>query len=162
MTIFDYLVLAVLACSVLISAVRGLVKEMLALVSWAVAFIVANAFGSALAPLLPAAVPGEALRLIVAFALLFIGVRLLMGLLTSMMDVLISATGLGLANRSLGGLFGLARGVVIVLLGVVVCGLTSVPQQLFWKDALLRPLAEDGVRGVKPFLPDAYAQYVHF
>jgi membrane protein required for colicin V production len=161
-TLFDYLVLFVLICSVVISTLRGLVKEMLSLVSWVVAFVIANAYGAALAALLPAVIPGQVIRLMVAFVVLFIGVRLLMGLLTMAVDALVTATGLSLADRGLGGLFGLARGLVIVLAAVILCGMTSIPQQAFWKHALLSPLAESGARTIKPFLPAAYAQYVQF
>ncbi len=162
MTIFDYLVLFVLICSVVISTMRGLVKEMLSLVSWVVAFVIANAYGATLAKLLPAVIPGEVIRLMVAFVVLFIGVRLLMGLLTLAVDALVTATGLSLADRGLGGLFGLARGLVLVLVAVILCGMTSIPQQAFWKNALLSPLAESGARTIKPYLPTAYAQYVQF
>ena len=53
MTIFDYLVLFVLVSSVVISTLRGLVKEILSLLGWIVAFVVANAYGARLAPMLP-------------------------------------------------------------------------------------------------------------
>ncbi|MDB5918018.1 MAG: colicin production protein [Massilia sp.] len=162
MTIFDYLVLFVLVASVVISTMRGLVKEILSLLGWVVAFVVANAYGAQLAPMLPAMIPGEAVRLMVAFVALFIGVRILMGLLTLAVDALIQAAGLSLADRGLGGLFGLARGIVIVLFGVILCGMTSIPQQDFWKNALLSPMAETGARTVKPFLPAALAQHVQF
>lgn len=162
MTIFDYLVLFVLGASVVISTMRGLVREMLSLLGWVVAFVVANAYGAALAKLLPDVVPGEAIRLMLAFVVLFIGVRILMGLLTLAVDALVTASGLSLADRGLGGLFGLARGLVIVLAAVILCGMTSVPQQAFWKNALLSPLAEAGARTVKPYLPAAYAQHVQF
>ncbi len=162
MTIFDYLVLFVLVASVVISTMRGLVKEILSLLGWVVAFVVANAYGATLAPMLPAVIPGEAVRLMVAFVALFIGVRILMGLLTLAVDALVQAAGLSLADRGLGGLFGLARGIVIVLFGVILCGMTSIPQQQFWKSALLSPIAETGARTVKPFLPAAFAQHVQF
>lgn len=162
MTIFDYVVLFILASSVVISTMRGLVKEILSLLGWVAAFIVANAFGAKLAPMLPSVIPGEALRLIVAFVALFLGVRVLMGLLALAIGALIEATGLSLADRGLGGLFGLGRGIVIVLAGVILCGMTSIPQQAFWKDALLSPMAETGARTVKPFLPAAFAQHVQF
>ena len=162
MTIFDYVVLFILVSSVVISTMRGLVKEILSLVGWVAAFIVANAFGAKLAPMLPSVIPGEALRLIVAFIALFLGVRVLMGLLALAIGALIEASGLTLADRGLGGLFGLGRGIVIVLAGVILCGMTSIPQQAFWKDALLSPLAETGARTVKPFLPAAFAQHVQF
>jgi membrane protein required for colicin V production len=161
-TIFDYLVLFVLASSVVISTMRGLVKEILSLLSWVVAFVIANAYGAKLAPMLPSLFPGESVRLIVAFIVLFLGVRILMGLLSLAISALVDATGLSLADRGLGGLFGLARGIVIVLAGVILCGMTSIPQQDFWKNALLSPMAETGARTVKPFLPAAFAQHVQF
>ncbi|MDL2356059.1 MAG: CvpA family protein [Pseudomonadota bacterium] len=162
MTMFDYLVLLVLCASVVISTLRGLVKEILSLLGWVVAFVVANAYGAQLAPLLPAMLPGESVRLMVAFVALFLGARVLMGLLTMAVDALIRAAGLGLADRGLGGLFGLARGIVIVLFAVILCGMTAIPQQDFWKHALFSPLAEAGARTVKPFLPAALAQHVQF
>lgn len=162
MTVFDYIVLFVLVSSVIISTMRGLVKEILSLLGWIVAFVVANAYGARLAPMLPEMIPGETARLIVAFIALFLGARMLMGLLTLAVSALISASGLTLADRGLGGLFGLARGIVIVLAGVILCGMTSIPQQAFWQDALLSPMAETGARTVKPFLPAALAQHVKF
>ncbi|HBZ07150.1 MAG TPA: colicin V production protein [Massilia sp.] len=162
MTIFDYLVLFVLVSSVVISTMRGLVKEILSLLGWVIAFVVANAYGAQLGPMLPELIPGETLRLMVAFVALFLGVRILMGLLSLALGAVIEASGLSLADRGLGGLFGLARGVVIVLAAVILCSMTSIPQQDFWKDALLSPLAETGARTVKPFLPAALAQHLQF
>lgn len=162
MTIFDYLVMFVLIASIVISTLRGLVKEILSLLGWIVAFVVANAYSAALAGMLPDAIPGEVVRLIVAFIALFIGVRILMALLSMALDALVTAGGLTLADRGLGGLFGLGRGIVIVLAGVILCGMTAIPQQDFWKHALLSPMAESGVRTIKPFLPAAMAQHVHF
>lgn len=162
MTIFDYLVLFVLVCSVVISTLRGLVKEILSLLSWVVSFVVANAYGEALANLLPDMMPGKATRLIVAFIALFIGVRLLMLLLSMAVDALVKASGLTLADRGLGGLFGLGRGLVIVLAVVLLCGMTAIPRQPFWREALLSPLAETAARTVKPYLPGDFASHVQF
>lgn len=162
MTIFDYLVLFVLISSVIISTLRGLVKEILSLLGWVVAFVVANMYGARLAPMLPDLVPGVTARLIAAFVILFLGVRVLMGLLSLAIGALITASGLSLADRGLGGLFGLARGIVIVLAAVILCGMTTIPQQDFWRNALLSPMAETGARTVKPFLPGALAQHVKY
>jgi membrane protein required for colicin V production len=161
-TIFDYVVLFVLICSVVISTLRGLLKEILSLLAWVVAFVVANAYGEALADLLPAVIPGKSTRLIVAFIALFFVVRLLMTLLTKAVDALVNASGLTVADRGLGGLFGLARGLVIVLALVLVCGMTAIPKQPVWKDALLSPLAESAARTVKPYLPGEVARHVQF
>lgn len=162
MTIFDYLVLFVLLCSIVVSTLRGLMKEILSLLSWIVSFVVANAYGEQLATLLPDMVPGKVTRLIVAFIALFIGARLLMMLLNMAVDALIKASGLSLADRGLGGLFGLGRGLVIVLAIVLLCGMTGIPQQPFWRKALLSPLAETAARTVKPYLPGDFARHVQF
>jgi membrane protein required for colicin V production len=161
-TIFDYLVLFVLICSVVISTLRGLVKEVLSLLGWIVAFMVANAYSETLATLLPEMIPGNVTRLIVAFIALFIGVRLLMMLLTMAMDEFIKASGLTMADRGLGSLFGVARGLVIVLAVVLLCGMTALPQQPFWRNALLSPYAETAARSIKPFLPGDFARHVQF
>jgi membrane protein required for colicin V production len=161
-TIFDYLVLFVLICSIVISTLRGLVKEVLSLLGWIAAFVIANAYSENLAMLLPDVISGNVARLIVAFVTLFIGVRLLIWLLTMAADEFIKASGLTLADRGLGSLFGLARGMVIVLAVVLLCGMTAIPQQPFWKDALLSPLAENAARTVKPFLPGDFARHVNF
>lgn len=162
MTIFDYLVIFVMVTSVIISMLRGLVKEVLSLAGWVVAFVVANAYAAALAVMLPAVVPGEVLRLILAFIALFIGVRILMGLLSMALGALLDAGGLSLFDRALGAVFGVGRGLVIVLTAVILCGMTSLPQQDFWKEALLSPFAETGARLVKTYLPAAMAQHVNF
>ncbi|MGZ9713794.1 CvpA family protein [Glaciimonas sp. GNP009] len=162
MTIFDYLVLFVLICSVLISTLRGLVKEILSLASWAIALFVANAYGESLAALLPEVIPGTVTRLIVAFIALFIGVRFLMMLLSMALDGVIHASGLSIADRSLGGLFGLVKGLVIILAVVLVCGTTAIPKQLFWRDAIFSPYAEKTAMTALPFLPVAFAQHVKF
>jgi membrane protein required for colicin V production len=161
-TIFDYLVLFVLFCSVVISTLRGLVKELLSLLGWIVSFMVANVYSEALAELLPGMIPGNMTRLMVAFIVLFIGVRLLMALLTMAADEFIKVTGLTLADRGLGSLFGLGRGMLIVLAAVLLCGMTALPQQPFWKNALLSPWAETAARAIKPFLPGEFARHVQF
>lgn len=162
MTIFDYLVLFVLACSVVISTLRGLVKEILSLASWIVSLVVANLYGESLSAMLPDMIPGNSTRLIVAFIALFIGTRLLMGLLSRALDGIVKASGLSLADRGLGGLFGLARGTIIVLAIVLLCGTTSIPQQSFWKNALLSPLAETLATTIMPYLPGQFVQHVRF
>lgn len=162
MTIFDYFVLFVLCCSIIISTLRGLVKEILSLISWVAAFIVANLYSETLAQWMPDIVSGQVMRLIAAFIVLFIGVKFLMSLLMVAVGSLVRAAGMTPADRGLGGLFGLARGVVIVLTVVLLCGLTAVPQQPFWRDALFSPMAETAARTAIPFLPGNIARRIHF
>jgi membrane protein required for colicin V production len=160
MTLFDYLVLFIFITSIIIGAMRGLIKETLSLASWIIAFLVANAYGVTLAEFIP--FEQQSIRLIIAFVSLFIGTRLLMSLLTMAIDSIITASGLKLMDRSLGSLFGFARGAIFVLALMLIGGLTSLPQQPFWKHALCRPMLETAALNTKPFLPGAIAKHVNF
>lgn len=162
MTAFDYALLFVLVCSVIIGTMRGFLKEVLSLVSWAVAFIVANMYGGQLAPMLPSSLPGETVRLIIAFVVIFLAVRIAMALLAKTVDALISVGGLSGLNRMLGSLFGLARGLLIAIIAVFLCGMTTIPQQPFWQNAMFSPMAERAVMKVLPYLPDKMAKNVRY
>ncbi len=162
MTIFDYLVLLILGCSVIIGTLRGLVREVLSLAGWVVALIVANTYGEALSTMLPEMIPGELTRLIVAFIALFIGTRLLMALVARTLSELIKASGLTLVDRGLGSIFGVARGVLLVVAVALLCGTTSIPQQPFWKEARFSPWVEQAAEAVMPYLPGKLAEHVSF
>ncbi len=162
MTAFDYVALTILIASVIVSVLRGLVKEVLSLLAWIAAFVVANRYGAEMAALLPDAVPAGTLRLVAGFAILFIGTLLVGALVNRAIAHIIEASGLKIVDRGLGGLFGLARGALIVVTLVILAGLTGLPREPVWRDALLSPLAESAARTIKPWLPDEWADHIHF
>ena len=162
MTAFDYVVVTILVASVVISVLRGLVKEILSLVAWLVAFVLANRYGAAMAALLPDTVPQGTLRLVIGFAILFIGTILLGALVNFAIAHIIGALGLRVVDRGLGGAFGLLRGVLIVMTLVILAGLTSLPQQPVWRDAATSNVAVSAVQAIKPWLPVEWARRVNF
>ena len=162
MTVFDYAVLAIVLFSVLISVIRGLVREILALIAWAAAFIVASVFAVDIAGLLAPEVPDERLRLLGAFVGVFLAVLLLMSLFGLLVSKLVKNAGLGLEDRMLGGVFGLTRGVLIVTVLVLGAGLTALPRQPEWRDALLRGPFEALAGHIKSWLPTSLAQRITY
>jgi membrane protein required for colicin V production len=162
MTLFDYGVLAILLMSIVVSVLRGLVREILSLIGWIAAFTVASLFAGDMAKLLAPTLDPHGLGLIAGFLLLLVGMALVMAIISWGIMKAVAAAGMTLADRGLGGLFGLGRGLVIVAAAAMVCGLTPIPQQAFWKQALLSPLVETLVETVKPFLPADIAGRVKF
>lgn len=162
MTAFDYIVLAVLGISILISVMRGLVREVLALISWATAFWLASNFGAKFAPFLPASIPGPSLRLLAAFVVLFLGTLLVMTLLSITLSEFMRTAGLTGFDRGMGAVFGFVRGLLAVLVLMVMAGLTSLPKQDFWKNAMFSSPLEAGVTAVKPWLPVTVAQRIRY
>ena len=161
-TAFDYAVMAVIGLSALRGAWRGLIGEIFGLIGWIAALLVACRYVDRVVPWIPANWPGGALtQWLIAFALIVIAVVLVAGVANALLGRIVQVSGLSGVDRSLGMMFGLVRGVVLVLILVVLGGLTELPQQDFWRHALLRPYAVQGVLELKPLLPEALAAYVH-
>lgn len=162
MTGFDYAVLVIIGLSVLISMMRGLVRELLALAGWVLAFFVAKLYTLQLAPLLPVALPSESLRFFAAFLLLFLATLLVCNLLAIALSQILKQAGLGWFNRGLGALFGLIRGVVIVGVLVFLAGFTSAPKDIRWRNAMFNAPLEALVNKVLPWLPADIAKHVKY
>lgn len=162
MTWFDYAVLAIIAISVLLSIIHGFVRELLALMSWIIAFLVAQLFAADVAPLLPAAVPNPSLRLLAAFLAVFLVVLLVMTLLAIVISHLVKSVGLGAVDRLLGAAFGLVRGLAMVMLAVLLAGLTPLPKQPVWRQAMFSPPLEALANVIKVWLPYDLSKHIHY
>ncbi len=162
MTVFDYVVLAVLAVSVLLGLWRGVVGEILALLAWVVAFLVARAEAAEVANWLPAQIGDPALRLAAAYAVVVVAVLLGFALVRLLLKLLLRAAGLGLLDRLLGGAFGAFRGVLVVLVAVLVAGMTPLPKMEWWREAALSPPLETAVLAANHWLPADAAKRIRY
>jgi len=162
MTLLDYAVFAIVGFSVLLSVIRGLVREVFALAAWAIAFVVAWFFGSELATLMPEEIPSLELRLLAGFATVFFLVLLSMSLVAIAVSQLVKSAGLSVEDRMFGALFGLARGLLVVMVMVLAAGATSLPAEPVWREAALRPLLERAALGIRDWLPPAIGQHIKY
>ena len=162
MTLFDHAVLTVTGFSVLLGLLRGFTREVIALASWALAFLAASVYGGDAAALLAKQIPDDSWRVLAAFAAVFFVVLIVMSVIALLASKLIKSAGLGFEDRLLGGLFGLARGVLVVLVFVLLSGLTALPRQTVWKDAMLAAPLEKLAVMVKQWLPQDWAKYISY
>ena len=162
MTWLDYGIIAVLALSMVWSALRGVVREIVSLGGWIIAFLAANLFAGPLAAHLPQAIPGDTLRMLAAFLAIFIAALICSALVGMLMSRLVSAVGLGPLDKALGALFGIARGLLLVLVAVLAAGLTSAPQQAWWKESMSGEPLKRAALALKPWLPDSFAQRLRY
>ncbi len=162
MTFFDYAALGIIGLSILLSILRGFLRETLSLAGWVAAFFVAKLYTLQLAPLLPQAIPGESLRLLAAFLILFLVTLLISSLLAIALAEVFKKIGLGWLDRWLGALFGLARGVLVVSIIVLLGGLTTLPHEAFWRDAMFSAPFEALVTSALPWLPEGIAKHIDY
>lgn len=153
MTILDYVVLGIFAVSIILSILRGFVREVLSIAGWIIAFVAAGSFATDFEPMLPSEIGGESLRMIVSFVVLFISVLLVSGLVTMLLSAMIKGIGLGTIDRLTGAIFGFLRGFVVVMTIVLIAGLTTLPQASFWQQAQLSSTLESTALYVKKWLP---------
>lgn len=160
MTEFDFAVMAILIVSLLLGLWRGFIHEVLSLLGWPIAFLLSNMYADSLAQLIPVA--QELLRVTVVYALIFAVVLIAWSVLVMLFTKLMKAIGSGWPDRALGGLFGVLRGGLVVLVLVLMAGMTTMPEQLFWRDAQMSKTAEDVALLAKAWLPDNIAQRVRY
>jgi len=119
MATVDIVFIAIVVMSALFGILRGLVREALSLFFWIAAGVMAGMFDDQMAEQLTTLISAAPVRQVAAFAIIFIATVFIGGLLTNLISKITNAAGLGGADRSLGALFGLIRGGIIVTLIVM-------------------------------------------
>lgn len=157
---FDFAVMAILLVSLLFGLWRGLVYEVLSLAGWPVAFLLSKLFAGDVVPMMPGT--QETMRITLAYTAVFVAALIVWGVLAWLLSRLVKVAGLGWLDRVLGGLFGVLRGGLVILVLVWLAGMTSVPEQPFWRTAQTSKTAEDVALLTKVWLPDNIAQRVHY
>jgi len=162
MTWLDYAVIGVFAVSLLVGAWRGLVREVVSILGWVIAFLAANLLAGPLGPLMPQAIPSPELRVAVAYVAVFVSSLMVTTLLGLLLSKILKAAGLGGVDRMLGAVFGAARGVLIVLAAALLAGLTSVPKQAYWRDSASGPVLVQAAQALKPMLPQTFTDRLRY
>jgi membrane protein required for colicin V production len=137
MTWPDYAIIATVLISILVGFLRGFIKEVLSLVIWALAFFVAYQYGGEVAEMMEDHVSLPSARAAMGFSGLFVSVLLVGGLLSYLIGRLVESTGLNGTDRLLGGVFGAARGLALVVGVLLMAGFTPIPADPWWRESAL-------------------------
>ena len=162
MSWLDYAVAGVFAGSLVLGAWRGLVREVLSILGWVIAFLAANLLAGPLGPAMPQAIPTPELRVAAAYVAVFVGSLVVTSLVGLLLSRIVKAVGLGGVDRALGAVFGAARGLLILLAAALLAGLTSAPRQGYWRDSVSGPLFGMAVGALKPLLPHTFADRLRY
>jgi len=156
----DFIFGVVLLVSLLLGVWRGLVYEVLSVVSWIAAFILAQWLAPEVAHQLPFSAGSEAVRYAAAFALVFVLAAFAGGLLAKLVKMLFAAIGLQPVDRVLGAAFGLVRGVVLLLAATVVIGMTPLQTSAWWQQSVGAGFTLAALKGLKPVLPEEFGKFL--
>jgi membrane protein required for colicin V production len=160
-TLTDWILLGVLLASMVVGLWRGLVYEVLSLAGWVAAFVVAQWWAPDVVGWLPwMKGASDSLQYAVAFTLVFVLTVFAAGLVSWLIKKLVETVGLRPVDRTLGGFFGLARGVVLLLALTVVLQLTGLSRDDWWSSAQGPVWLELMLNGLKPLLPPSFVTYL--
>lgn len=154
----DYVIFAIIALSAIIGLFRGFVREALSLVAWGAAIWVALTFTELFAGYLLPYVGEPSLSKIGAFAGLFLATLIAGAIINYLVSLLVTKSGIGGTDRFLGLIFGIARGALVVVILVMLAGLTSLPEDSWWKASSVMPYFEEMAVSLSNFLPDDIAK----
>jgi len=163
MTQFDYIVFVIVILSVLLGWWRGLVYEILSLLSWVTAYFVAKSWAAEFTPYMPEVLESDTLKSTAAFLAVFIVTLILCGVAAWALNKLIKSFGLDWRTDGvMGAFFGFVRGWILVLVIILFASLTKLPQTPFWRDALLSKPLQNAALLAKDLLPDDIGKRVSF
>jgi membrane protein required for colicin V production len=162
MSVLDLIVLLVLVLTVVRGLMRGMVDTLFSLAAWMLAFVLGKWGALMVAPLLPIAIENPAIRYFAGFAVVFLVVLIGVLLLGHALASLVKAAGLGSTDKVLGGMLGLAKGLLILVGMTLAAGLTSLPRTDFWKQSALSGSLQAMALRTLPLLPADVAKYVRF
>ncbi len=158
----DFAIVAIILLSILTSVIRGFTKESLSLAAWIIAAWVAFNFTESVEPLLRGYIEIPTIRLFVAFVAIFIVVLFLGVFVNYLIFRVFKKSGLRVTDRIVGIFFGLARGVVIITLLVMVGGMTALPQEPWWGDSQLIRYFESIAIYISQFLPEDIVAHIRY
>ncbi len=162
MTWLDYALVGVFAVSLVLGIWRGLVREVVAILGWVIAFLAANLLAGPLGPAMPQAIPSAESRVAAAYVAVFVASLIVTSLAGLLLSNVVRAVGLGGLDRLLGGGFGVLRALLIALAVALLAGLTSAPRQAWWRDSASGPLLALAATTVKPYLPQTLAERLRY
>jgi membrane protein required for colicin V production len=159
-TVVDLAFLSVLGLSVLMGIWRGLIREVLSLLGWVVAYFAAQRWGVEAGAWVPIGASASKLNALAGMVLVFVAAWVLWALLTGAVRAVISASGLGGADRTLGAVFGFFRGVLMLLALSTAVGMTPLAQSTVWQSSRSVPLVTTLMNGLRPLLDDHMLRFM--
>jgi len=163
MNAFDYVMLVVLLAFTVTGAIRGFVLEVLSIVLWPVSALLAWLLADQGAALFESLIGELQLRIVAAFVLIFILVFIVGTVVVYLIHRALPLRGvLRKPNTILGGLVGLIRGGIIIVIAFLVAGITSLPQRPWWRESVLAPHFERVAIAVGAYMPQDIARHIRF
>jgi len=138
---FDYILIGVVGLSVVLSLWRGFVREIISLIGLVAAFFAASRASGYAGDFLGEWITNGTVADIAGFALVFVLIMLIVGITGAIIRKLVDMADLTATDRTLGVVFGAARGILLIALAFLIFTSYAKPDYKWMKDSMLTPYA---------------------
>ncbi|ATX82427.1 membrane protein required for colicin V production [Mariprofundus ferrinatatus] len=156
MNFVDYILIAIVGLSMVLSLWRGFVREVISLIGLVLAFLAASRLSGQTGDFLGQWIGNATVADIAGFALVFIIVMILVGLIGAIIRRLVDLAALTATDRTLGIFFGAARGMLLIALAFLVYTSYSKPDAPWLKQSMLSPYAIELGEMLGGVIPEGY------
>ena len=119
-------------------------------------------FSSGMAELFGKSIKDPTLRLLAAFIVLFVLSLVVGAIVNFFASQLVQKTGMTGIDRTIGGVFGFLRGILLVTIIVMMLGLTTLPRESWWDQSFFMFRFEAVATWLKDLLPVEIARYFKY
>jgi len=158
----DYAIIVILVVSAGISVLRGFLREAISLLGWVLAFWLALTFAADVSALFAGYVSQPSIRHALAFFAIVLVTLVITAIVMYLVRLIVDKTEITGTDRALGIVFGVARGIVIVVILVLFAGLTALPKDPWWKESMFLPHFQILAVEIRSFLPSEAASLFQY
>jgi membrane protein required for colicin V production len=158
----DFAIIGLISIFLITGLLRGFIKEVFSLGFWLLAIWVGLSFSRDLAGFLESVISSPSARIAASFVILFVVTLILGGLISFLLGALVKKTALTFSDRIGGLIFGVARGMVVVAVIVVLAGFTSLPKDTWWTESKLIPPFQLVAIWLRDHIPSGSAEFVNY
>ncbi len=159
-TLIDAIFAAVLFFSAIIGLMRGFVREFLSILGWVAALWVAIRYAHLLTPFLGRFFQSSQWLEILSGVICFVVVLFLINYLSMLLKRGVNHAGLSATDRTLGGIFGLLRGMLVsLMIAYILKEMTPVPETKVWREAWSRNIVEASLNYITPKVSQAIKEW---
>jgi membrane protein required for colicin V production len=158
----DFAIIGLVFISFIIGVLRGVSHEVFSLGFWVLAIWVGLSFSREFSGFLAPIIAGPAARIAASFVMLFMVTLILGSLISMLLGELVKNTELTFTDRFAGMFLGVAHGLIIVFVIVMLGGLTPLPADSWWKESSLIPPFQSFAIWLRDHIPSGLAGYLNY
>ena len=158
----DYVILGLVSIGLIIGLLRGFSLEVFSLVFWVLATVIGLGFSLEFSVFLESTISNFLPKIAASFSLLFLITLIVGGLIRVLLGESIKKHDLTFMDHFGGMVFGVVDGMLVVVILVLLAGLTTLPDDLWWKESKLLQPFQIGAIWLRDHIPSGMAEYIHY